>query len=482
MQTKSDAQLLRDYAAHGSEPAFAGIVARHTDLVYSAAWRQTGSPELAREIAQTVFTDLARKARAVAGELTPDASLTGWLYRSTRYEVLTVLRDERRRQAHQRLVMEHFNPASDPAPDWQQIAPVLDEAMAELGDADREAVLLRYFQNQDFHAVGRALGVSDDAAQKRVSRAVERLREFLAQRGVTLGAQGLVVVLAANAVTAAPAGLSAALAAAALAGTAVLTTATATIGKAIAMTTMQKSLITAAIVAASVGASLVVQHQANKSLRAENAVLRAQTNQLAEVDELRAENQRLAKLQTDADELARLRKDQGELLRLRGEVTRLRGLEAELAKLREESLRQQAQSSAASAATEVAFQKFQAQRAVTINAMKRVGLQLRVLANQNNLNSAFTDDGNLNPDLLTENRYDLRKVELLVNDPSQLGKLFNEAPPTIVARTLEAIPTPDGRWLRFYTMTDGSVQNITTENPNQAFTGNWQLKIVKPRP
>ena len=323
MQTKSDAQLLRDYAAHGSEPAFAGIVARHTDLVYSAAWRQTGSPELAREIAQSVFTDLARKARALAGGLTPEASLTGWLYRSTRYEVLTVLRDERRRQAHQRLVMEHFNPAAETAPDWQHIAPVLDEAMAELGDADRESLLLRYFQNQDFQAVGRALGVSDDAAQKRVGRAVERLREFLAQRGVTLGAHGLVVVFAANAVPAAPAGLSAALAAAALTGTTVLTTAAATVGKAIAMTTTQKVLVTAAL-AAAVGTGIYEAREASV-LRTQIQTLQQQSPSSEQFSQLTQElNQSASQLAALRTENERLNSNTAELMRLRNEVTRLR--------------------------------------------------------------------------------------------------------------------------------------------------------------
>jgi RNA polymerase sigma factor (sigma-70 family) len=212
MQNKSDAQLLREYAAQHSEPAFAEIVVRHTDLVYSAACRQTGSPDLAREIAQSVFTDLARKARALAGSSKPDASLAGWLYRGTRFATLTLLRGERRRQAHERQFMEHFNPASETAPDWERVAPVLDEAMAELGDDDREAVLLRYFKNQDFQAVGLALGVSDAAAQRRVSRAVERLREFFAKRGVTVGASGLVVLITANAVQTAPTGLAASVA------------------------------------------------------------------------------------------------------------------------------------------------------------------------------------------------------------------------------------------------------------------------------
>src|SRR6185436_6296063 len=102
MQNKSDAQLLGEYAALCFEPAFAEIVARHTDLVYSAALRQTSSPELAREIAQSVFTDLARKAPALTGTLSANASLAGWLFRGTRFAGLKLLRDDRRRQTRER--------------------------------------------------------------------------------------------------------------------------------------------------------------------------------------------------------------------------------------------------------------------------------------------------------------------------------------------------------------------------------------------
>src|ERR1051325_1635260 len=121
MLHKSDAQLLGEHAAQGSEPAFAEIVARHTNLVYSAALRQTGSTELAREIAQGVFTDLARKARALVGTLSADASLAGWLFRSTRFAGLKRLRDDHRRETRERQFMEHFEPAPDTAPDWERV-------------------------------------------------------------------------------------------------------------------------------------------------------------------------------------------------------------------------------------------------------------------------------------------------------------------------------------------------------------------------
>ena len=331
MPNQSDAQLLRDYAAHGAESAFAEIVARHTGLIYSAALRQSGSPELAREIAQNVLTDLARKSRTLAPQLTDNASLVGWLYRATRYAALTLLRDERRREVHQRLVMENFHPSSDPSTDWTRVAPVLDEAMAALNDTDREAVLLRYFQNHDFAAVGRALGVSDDAAQKRVSRAVERLREFLAQRGVTVGASGLVVVISTNAVLMAPAGLSAAITTAALAGTAVATTTIAAATKTIAMTTLQKTLIAAAL-AAAIGTGI---YEATQTARLRKELQTLQQQKAEQIQQAQRERDETAtRLAAMTDENNRLKTASSELLRLRAEVTRLRAAEQDLDRLR----------------------------------------------------------------------------------------------------------------------------------------------------
>src|SRR5438132_167741 len=185
MQAKSDAQLLREYAENGSEAAFGEIVARYTDLVYSAAVRQVRSPDLARDVAQSVFTDLARKARPLARRMNEGDRLVGWLYRSTRYEALPVLRSDRRRLARERLVMQHLDTASEPLPDWDRIRPVLDEAMASLAGQDRDALLLRYFKNEDLRSVGVALGVSDDAAQKRVARALQKLQTYLVRRGLT---------------------------------------------------------------------------------------------------------------------------------------------------------------------------------------------------------------------------------------------------------------------------------------------------------
>jgi len=320
MQDKSDAQLLRAYAESGQETAFREIVTRHADLVYSAALRQVNSPDLARDLAQGVFTDLARKGRPLAQKLTDGSSLVGWLYRSTRFAALKHLRDDRRRLTHERQAMEQLIINSETAPDWEQVRPVLDETMADLNDEDREALLLRYFKNCDFQTVGQALGVSDAAAQKRVSRALDKLRELMSRRGITTSAAALSIVLSANAVQAAPVGLAATLSTAAIGGT-TLTTAAATATKAIAMTTLQKSLFVAVIVA-SATAPLLIHSHARSRLREQEQALNWQAERLGS---LRIENEGLSNrlLQTKGDQ-AVPDDEFRELLRLRGQAGLLR--------------------------------------------------------------------------------------------------------------------------------------------------------------
>ena len=214
MRDLTDTQLLREFVERQSDTAFAEIVARHADLVYSAALRQTGEPESAREVAQAVFADLARKAAS----LSTDVVLAGWLYRGARFAALGYLRTERRRQARETQAMELQNANSAADPEWRQLEPMLDEAMASLDDPERDAVVLRFFEKRDLRDVGAAFGVSEDAAQKRVSRALEKLREFFLRRGVTVSMAALATVLLAHSVQAAPAGLAASLSAGALAG------------------------------------------------------------------------------------------------------------------------------------------------------------------------------------------------------------------------------------------------------------------------
>jgi RNA polymerase sigma factor (sigma-70 family) len=199
----TDLELLARYTQRHAEDAFAELVRRHLGLVYSAALRQVRSPQLAEEVAQSVFTDLARNAT----KLKPDTILTAWLYQVTRRTAIDVVRRETSRQLREQVATE-MNAINATAADWTHIEPLLDEAMHALDDTDRTAVLLRYFENKSLREVGATLGTSENAAQKRLSRAVERLREFLARRGVTVGASGLMVLISANAVQAAPTGLA----------------------------------------------------------------------------------------------------------------------------------------------------------------------------------------------------------------------------------------------------------------------------------
>src|SRR5262245_44103749 len=241
----TDLELLARYARHRAEDAFAEVVRRHVDLVYSAARRQVRATELAEEVAQAVFVDLARQAH----QLSPKTVLAAWLYEVTRRTAIDVVRREASRRLRERVAHE-LHAMNATAEDWTHIEPLLDEAMHALDETDRTAVLLRYFENKSLREVGETLGTTDDAARKRVSRAVERLREFFCKHGIHVGASGLVVVISANAVQAAPAGLVITISTgAALAGTA-LATSTATTTPAIAMTAAQKVLIVTALTAA----------------------------------------------------------------------------------------------------------------------------------------------------------------------------------------------------------------------------------------
>jgi RNA polymerase sigma factor (sigma-70 family) len=321
MRDTTDVDLLRDYAEHGHEAAFRELVTRYTDLVYSAALRQLESADLAGDITQGVFLDLARKARSVSERLAGYNSLAGWLHRSTRYAVLNHLRDTRRRVSNERQAMEQLLNNAGASVDWEQIRPALDEALDGLGDEDREALLLRYFKNQDLRTVGAALGISDDAAQKRVSRAVERLREFFVKRGVTIGAGGLVAVVSANAVQAAPAGLALTISTAAvLGGTAVATTATATATKAIAMTTLQKTIIGMTLTVA-VGGGVYEATQASR-LRDQVQMLQQQQAPLVKhIEQLQKERgESSSRITALREENRRLGSNTLELLRLRNEV------------------------------------------------------------------------------------------------------------------------------------------------------------------
>ena len=321
-----DAQLLREYTEARSEASFGELVTRHIDLVYSAALRVAGGDRhLAEDVTQVVFMDLARKARG----LPRNVLLAGWLHRHTCYTVAKAVRTERRRKARERIAMEMRALDDNTEPPWERIAPHLDEGLNQLSASDRDAIVLRFLKRQDFRAVGAALGISEDAAQKRVSRALDKLRGVLSRRGVALTATAVASALAAEAVTAAPAALAVSVTAASLAATTGTGTAL-TLLKFMAMTKFKAGL-TGALVIASVVMPLVVQHKTQARLRDLDEALRQQSDQLAK---LREKNQKLSNQFAQPKNSQLIPNDQfSELMKLRGEVGRLRNRAQELTKI-----------------------------------------------------------------------------------------------------------------------------------------------------
>jgi RNA polymerase sigma factor (sigma-70 family) len=221
----TDWELLREYALRRSERAFGEVVTRHIDMVHSAAVRQVRDPHLAEDVAQAVFIILARKA----GSLPQETVISAWLLTTTRYAAANAMRMRMRRDRHERnageqmkvgwdtLVRRHAASAKGGG-EWDDVAPQLDGAVAQLGKTDRQALVLRYFEQKSLRDVGQAMGLSEDAAKKRVSRAVYKLRDIMSKQSkVTMPALALGVLLSSNAVQAAPTDFASKVTAAAMA-------------------------------------------------------------------------------------------------------------------------------------------------------------------------------------------------------------------------------------------------------------------------
>lgn len=318
----SDIELLCRYAKTGAQDAFAELVHRHVNLVYSAALRQVnGDAHLAQDVAQSVFIDLARKADSLSGR----NSLTGWLYTSTHFAASKAVRAEIRRRIHEKESQPMESQESEL--DWEELSPMLDSVMHELDDTDREMVLMRYFENRRLGEISRQFAVSEDAVRKRLERALEKLRSFLVKRGIKTAA-ALPLVISTHAVQVAPAGLAVTLAAGIMTVSPV-TTVTTTLAKTLAMTTFQKTLIGTLI--SCVGICVFEGYHA-ACLQDEIRTLREQQGSLtAQMERVTAEatsaSNRLSRAENTSNSHRLM-----ELLRLRNEVGQLRKRQGELEK------------------------------------------------------------------------------------------------------------------------------------------------------
>jgi RNA polymerase sigma factor (sigma-70 family) len=305
----NDSQLLQGYL-DGSEPAFRELVARYVNLVYSAALRHLGDAAQAEDVVQTVFTALARKA----GRLPEGTVLGGWLYRHTCFVAAQCLRTERRRLAREREAVAMNVPEDNREAQWEQLSPLLEEAMQRLRTSDRDAVVLRFFENRNLRSVGESLGISEEAARKRIARGLEKLRVFFSHRGASLSTASLATLLGANAVTAAPPGLAVAAGSAALAAAATGAGSSLAVIQLFTMSKLKIGIVGAFITAAVV-TTVVSYHQSRSKLRAAEA---AQAEQATRQTDLEAEHNRLAALAVQPGSQSK------DLVRLRGEVQGLR--------------------------------------------------------------------------------------------------------------------------------------------------------------
>jgi RNA polymerase sigma factor (sigma-70 family) len=263
MPETDDMALLRDYADRKSESAFAQVVGRHINLVYSVALRFTGNGADAQDVTQAVFVILAKKA---AG-LSPKTILTGWLYETTRFTAMNFLTGKTRRQARE--LEAHMQTMPDDLKTentWQQMAPLLEEAMTRLSEKERTLIALRFFESKSAAETAAVLGIQEWAAHKRASRALEKLKGFFTKRGVTTTAAGIAAAISANSVQAAPPVLAKTATAVALAKGATASASTSTLIKGalklMAWTKAKTAIITgAAVLLAVVGGTVIYETQ-----------------------------------------------------------------------------------------------------------------------------------------------------------------------------------------------------------------------------
>jgi RNA polymerase sigma factor (sigma-70 family) len=430
-------RLLGDFVKNGSEPAFRDLVVRYTDLVYSTALRLVdGDTALAQDVAQTVFIDLARISRKLPKEI----MLGGWLHRHTRFVAANLMRSERRRKFREKQAAEMNALRNESNDSLKLVSVIIDELIDLLATEDRTAIILRFFEQSDLRSVGEALGISENAARMRVSRALEKLQVLLKRRGASLSAAALATALASEAVTAAPAGLAVNLATTALSAGIGSGGLALTLFKTLAMTKLKVGVLTA-VAAVGLTIPLVRQHQSLTKLRDENYVLRSQLDDLGR---LTAENVRLSNLLSQTSQLDPQSQTR-ELLKLRGEVGRLKRQLAEVPKAM--------QTTVAAKADPAEVQKEIAIGNMVYTKGWMMAFMQYAAQNQGQFPTNFESAASFLPDETKgQTNYTPDQFEILYQ--GSIDAITNPAS-IIILREKEPWPALDGSWVRGYAFADG---------------------------
>lgn len=477
-----DAQLLKHYVRDHSEEAFAAIVHKHLNLVWGVARRITRDDDLARDVAQTVFTDLSRKAET----LSPDVFLPGWLHRAAHCAACNHVRGTVRRAERERIAMS-THPETTGIPMGGELTddtaldvlqPFLDEALEALPESDRKALLLRFLEERPLSEVGKELGIGDDAAQKRVARAIDKLRDHFTRRGLPVTGGTVLAAITAAGAQSAPADLALSITSGVIAATATATsaitttaaTATATAAGSTStsvpafsltsMATMKTHILLVTSLAATTATSLWQYRQAQSwRTQAEELSAQLEQSQNAPLELSSGPFASLPSVATNPDML--------ELLRLRGEVAQLRRDLAERSgnvsdtdyAALQEALRD-AQVRNEELEVFRAEVEFKATTTRTVDSMKLLGLAARIYATDNNdvLPKSFDEIKNVvaqSYDGTWQGEIPLDHFEFF---PHHERTISEREPQLILFREKVARQGPNGTWTRVYTLADGSVQ------------------------
>lgn len=471
MAELKDTVLLEEYGRLGSEEAFANLVKRHVNLVYSVALRHAQVPAHAEEITQAVFVILAQKA----GSLGHLQILEGWLHETTRLTALRFLRGERRRQLREQEAYMESSLQTQPDTDaWKSFAPLLDEGMAQLNSKDRDALILRFFKDRSVREVAEAMGLKENAAQQRILRAVEKLRLFFSRRGVVVPAAAVTAAITAHSVQAAPGMLAQSVTVFAAAKGAAASTSTLTLIKGALKTmawTKSQSTIGAGIIALSFAAPFILQHAASAKLRAVDDSLRQQA---ATISSRRTENERLS---TAAAGASLSQEQVTDLQKLRGEMAALQPAAASAAEIRAENSRLQhdAPLKGAIQIKEELMAKMSFNKDLLVSFYRYADQHNGQFPASFDDAAPFLDDAAKKQTKFSSDQFDI----VFTGSPSSITN-----PQDVIAlREKDAFSTassenPNGGWAKIYGFVDGHV--IVQHEPQNDFTAFENAHMVSP--